>query len=71
MPGVFLGIGEHGKVKHAVDAGDDITCLTVEVLSCEFFHLYCYCLLFVLLHLLTHELLLHTIALNSGRACLC
>eukprot|EP00794_Sanderia_malayensis_P004629 gene4629-5236_t len=33
MPGVFLGVGKHGKVKHAVDTGDEITSLTIEVIS--------------------------------------
>jgi len=33
MPGVFLGIGEAGKVKHAVDAGDSTANLSVEITS--------------------------------------
>ena len=35
MPGVFLGIGDTGKVKHAVDAGDVTACLSVEITSCK------------------------------------
>ena len=37
MPGVFLGIGETGRVKHAVDAGDKISGLNIEIISCELF----------------------------------
>ena len=35
MPGVFLGIGDTGRVKHAVDAGDITASLLIEITSCE------------------------------------
>ena len=34
MPGVFLGIGETGRISHAVDAGDLTASFLVEVASC-------------------------------------
>ena len=40
MPGVFLGIAEAGRVKHAVDAGDSTANLSVEVTSCKLICVY-------------------------------
>ena len=42
MPGVFLGVGEAGKVKHAVDAGDATANLSVVITSCKFSCLPCF-----------------------------
>ena len=35
MPGVFFGISATGRVKHAVDAGDSIASLSVDIVSRE------------------------------------